>query len=194
MVDGLGHLLLIGYNRAGGVVLGLAEVLEDGTFVEGWRTVLDIPPPDFNVSSVVGLPNAHAWFSSSPAINQQSVGGSTVIFDAKHARVITTRRSEEVWQAIAVEGDLLYLFNNFDGQSEICSLNNSGQLVAVKAAGRDSDIIHNPDQYVVSTPGAHLGYNYPGHEAHVRVLNRNGFPSTYKVDDMGKVWVNIVPC
>ena len=194
VVNGLGYLLLIGYEREGGVVVGLGEVLDDGTFVEWWRTVLNVPVPDFNASSVVGLPKAHAWFSSSPAVNQQPAGGSTIIFDVKHAQVLSTRRSEVVWHAIAVEGALVYLFNNFEGKSEICVLNDRQELVTVKTTDLDPDLINNPDQYVASTPGAHLGYNYPGRQAHVRVLSRSGFPATYQVNDMGRVWESIVPC
>jgi hypothetical protein len=198
VVNGLGQLLLLGYKGSGAVV-GLAEVLDDGTFVEWWRTEVDIPLPDFDVSSLVGLPNAHAWFSSSPAQHQRPAGGSVVVFDVKHARVVSTRRSEVVWDSIAVDGDLLYLFNAFEGLSEICSVDEDGELATVKAAAQDADVTRNLDQYVASTRGAHLGYSYPRRTAHVRVLSRSGFPSTYEVNDsdklwMEKVWVNIVPC
>jgi hypothetical protein len=196
VVNGLGYLLLIGNNPGGGVAVGLGEVLDDGTFVEWWRTVLNIPGPDNNTNSVVGLPKAHAWFSSSPLVNQQPAGGSTIIFDVKHAQVLSTRRSEVVWEGIATEGDLLYLFSFSEKKSEICVLNDNQQLVPVKATGLDPDLVKNPDQIVASTPGAHLGYTFPsrGSEAHVRVLSRSGFPATYRIDDMGRVWEYIVRC
>ena len=75
--------------------------------MEWWRTELDVPLPKFDVSSVVGLTNFHAWISPNPPEHQGPTGASVVVFDVKHARVVSTRRSEVVWDSIAVDGDLL---------------------------------------------------------------------------------------
>ena len=83
VVNGRGCLMLVGRFAPGKLTLGFAQVLDDGSYIEWWRTeLLDFP---FTLGSpLIGLKSAHAWF-----INASDNGPSTLyIFDVEEPRYL----------------------------------------------------------------------------------------------------------
>ena len=95
-------------RRFSKVVIGFAQVLSDGTFVEWWRTTLDIPYP----RNIVGLKDAHAWYEN----DYERGRGTVYIFDVKHAQMLSTRAFDREINAIIVDGErvCLYTRTRFD--------------------------------------------------------------------------------
>ena len=196
--DGRGYLLMIGVPLKEGPTIGFGQVLDDGTFVEWWRT----PSPNgLYPSFAVGLKDAHAWYINdlSPA-----TGSTVYIFDVKHAQILSTRRFEAGLRprGIVVDGDLIYFYDN-QGTTEICVLDGDHRLVTIKRTEFDREIATPEGNFaldrVVSTPGAHLcfedhtfGPGGPG--ATVRVLSRTGFPVSAGVSATDWTWFYYTRC
>jgi hypothetical protein len=164
VTDGLGHLLMIGLPIKGEPIFGFGQVLDDGTFVEWWRTPF---PNGMYPYRAFGLKDAHAWYINDPHV--------------KHAQILSTRRFVPGLRngGIVVDGDLIY-FQDQEGTTEICVLDRDHRLVTIKRTEFDHETA-TPEGYfafdgVVSTPGAHLCFSNQTlwSSATVRVLGRNG--------------------
>ena len=195
VANGLGHLLMIGVPLEGGPTVGFGQVLDDGTFVEWWRT----PSPNgMYPSFAVGLKDAHAWYIHDPL---PATGTTVYIFDVKHAQILSTRRFVPGLRegGIVVDGDLIY-FHDRQGTTEICVLDRDHRLVTIKRTEFDREIAtpegHFAFDRVASTPGAHLCFS--DHtlrsSATVRVLGRNGFPISARVARADWTWFYYTRC
>ena len=193
--NGLGHLLMIGSLTNGGPTIGFGQVLEDGTFVEWWRTP---SPNSLYPYFAVGLKDAHAFYINDPL---PATGTTVYIFDVKHAQILSTRRFEAGLRprGIVADGDLIYFYDN-QGTTEICVLDGNHRLVTIKRTEFDREIA-TPEGYfafnrVVSTPGAQLCFSDHTVMAHgeVRELSRRGFPVTARVQNMDFDWFYYVRC
>ena len=192
VVDGRGYLMLNGFPRAGIATVGLAQVLDDGTYWQLWKTGL----PDFPFpypETVIGLKNAHAWYKKDP-----HGGGSTVyIFDVKHAQFLSSRQWDAPLAGIVADGEIVCLhFSDPQRTTEICVLNSSQQLVTIKKTELDFELFTEPFDRIASTPGAHLQYTYNTFTAPgaIRVLSRDGFRLTKRLSNMDWRWQYIVQC
>lgn len=200
VANGRGDLLSVGPTGTGDTRVGFAQVLDDGTFVEWWRTVLPGPGPSYGArwhATVVGLPDAHAWLRSDPPgpTGASPPGGCTVtVFDAKHATRLSTRRYARDWDGIVTDGNLVYLFDGFAKIAEVCAVDAAHQLVTVKPAQYDTDLSRDTYEFVGSARGAHLAYTYGSGAASVRTLGKGGFPSTLRVNGLYGFWDYANPC
>ena len=190
-VDGRGYLMLSGTSRSPSkVLIGFAEVLDDGTFVEWWRTELDIPFPVY----IVGLKDAHAWYD-----NDYKTGRGTVyIFDVKRAQMLSSRSFDREINLMVVDGDRVCLFTRDRLITEIFVIDGNHQLVSVKYTEYDRDFLdESPYLAVASTPGAHLLYGrYPGQgeRASVRVFEPGGLRVTTRFRQPAFPWLYVEPC
>lgn len=193
VVDGRGYLLLIGILRGGEQIVGFGQVLDDGTYVEWWRTQLsDFPFP--YARKPIGLKKAHAWYVN----HDQPGGGSTVyVFDVKHAQIVSSRHWDAPLDGIIADEDVIFLYFH-DGlkTTEICVLDGNQRLVTVKRTEFDFDFYTVPFDRVVGTPGAHLFYTYSsiGAAGAIRALGRGGFPLTHRTEKMDWTWHYVVEC
>jgi hypothetical protein len=182
VVDGRGYLMLVGSLQAGKLTLGFAQVLDDGTYVEWWRTELPAFPFSWG-SPLVGLKSAHAWFT-----NEGENGPSTVyIFDVKHAQILSSREWSAPLRRMVVDREMVFLyFADHLKTTELCILNSSWQLVTIKRTEFDFDSYTVEFDNIASTPGAHLLYS--AHTFHsdgaIRVLGRDGFKLTKRLSNM----------
>lgn len=189
VVDGRGYLMLSGAEFSK-VVIGFAQVLSDGTFVEWWRTTLDIPYP----RNIVGLKDAHAWYEN----DYERGRGTVYIFDVKHAQMLSTRAFDREINAIIVDGERVCLYTRTRLITEIFVLDHNHQLVSVKYTEYDADF-QDVSFYlaVASTPGAHLLYGrYPdaGSKASVRVFEPGGLRITTRFRQPDWPWLYVEPC
>ena len=196
--DRRGYLLMIGVLQKEGPTFGFGEVLDDGTFVEWWRT----PSPNGMFPRyAVGLRDAHAFYVDDPT---PATGTTVYVFDVKHSQILCTRRFEAGLRprGIVVDGDLIYFYDN-QGTTEICALDDNRQLVRIKRTEFDREIATPAGNFafdrIASTPGAHLcfydqtfGSGGPG--ARVRVLNRKGFPVSAAVAFTDWTWYYYTRC
>lgn len=189
-VDGRGYLMLTGMLSPK-VGVGFAQVLEDGSFVEWWRTDLDIP----FATEIVGLRDAHAWFVNDSARNR----GTVYIFDVKRGQMLSTRTFDREIDRMIVEGDRVVLFSRDRLVTEICIIDRNHQLVSVKYTEYDADFLDVSFYLgVASTPGAHLLFErYPGAggRATVRVFEPGGgLRTTHRFAQSAWPWLNVGPC
>ncbi|MEO6327361.1 MAG: hypothetical protein ABIO55_00425, partial [Ginsengibacter sp.] len=183
-VDGRGYLLLIGLpfheDTGGKLHVGFAQVLDDGTYVEWWRTLLPMSYPDW----IVGLPGAHAWYVKDKA---PGVGGTLYIFDVKHAQILGSRRWEEQWDGMACEGNILFFYTSRNN-SEMCILKDNYEIVTVRKRGLDPDLLLSlPFDYIASTGGIHFCWTFTlAYQPRIRVLSPAGFSEKAKahLDDI----------
>jgi hypothetical protein len=192
VVDGRGYLMCIGYGSPGKVLIGFAQVLDDGTYVEWWRTELsDFPNPDG--APIIGLKNAHTWFTNNPG------GGATVyIFDVKRGQMLSTRAWDAPIRWMVADGDLIFIyFGDSLKSTELCILDSNQQLVTLKHTEFDfaAYTVFDFDR-IASTPGAHLLYSYQSFTAHgaIRVLSRDGFKLTQQLSNMDWRYHYFVQC
>jgi hypothetical protein len=173
------------------VGVAFAQVLDDGSFVEWWRTDLDIPFP----RNIVGLKDAHAWFANDYARGR----GTVYIFDVKHGQMLSTRTFDREINNMVVEGDWVCLYTRDRLITEICVIDRNHQLISVKYTEYDADF-QGVSFYlgVASTPGAHLLYGrYPdaGSKATVRVFDLGGLLRiTHKFTQPAWPWLYVEPC
>jgi hypothetical protein len=197
VVDGRGYLLLSGvalhHSPSKPVTVGFAQVLDDGSFVEWFRTELDIPYP----RNVVGLRDAHAWYE-----NDATTGLATVyIFDVKTVRMLSSKKLDRGLDGIVVDGERICLYTQTKAITEICVLDINHQLVSMKLTDFDGDFFTDHFDLVASTPGAHLFYerapftdNLRHDDASVRVFRPEGVRITTKVRNEHWAWHKVMRC
>jgi hypothetical protein len=197
VVDGRGYLMLVGLLPAHSpkLTVGFGQVLDDGTYVEWWRTELPGLPFSFGYP-LIGLKSAHAWFT-----DERGKGANTVyIFDIKHAQILSSRQWTAPIRGMVADGDIIYLsFDDHLRTTEICVLNSRMELVTVKRTEFDfHDYITTVgfQNQIASTPGAHLLYAAQSFDAggEIRVLSRDGFKLTKQLSNMSWLWHYSVRC
>ena len=190
-VDGRGCLALLGGGGPDPLLLGFAQVLDDGTFVEWWRT----PRSDLRLADgpIVGLTDTHAWFS-----NDRAGSGSTLfLVDVKRGQIMGSRRWSASIQWMVGEGNLLFLYlNDRLRTTELCAVDENYRIVTLKRTELDFDAWPDGFDRIASTPGAHLQYAQQAYGAFgsIRVLSRDGFKLTTKLSGMDWRWHYFVPC
>jgi hypothetical protein len=191
VVDGRGYLLATGRSPDNRTVAAFAQVLDDGSYVEWWRTALS----DFQLPylhKVIGLQDSHLVYS-----NDNSGGSTVYVFDIKHARVLSSRQWGAPLKGVVAEGNLIYLyFDDSIRTTELCVLDTSRQLVTLKRTEFDFDLSTVPFDRIASTPGAHLLYSYQSLDAPgaIRVLDQDGFKLTKRLSGMDWRWFYYVRC
>jgi hypothetical protein len=191
-VDGRGNLMLLGFGTRGEALLGFAQVLDDGTFVEWWRTLR----PDLLLphGPIAGLKESHAWFSN----DRNNAPGSTVsILDVKRGQILGQRRWGARIRWMVGEGDLLFFF--FDDSlrtTELCVVDASYRIVTLKRTELDFATYTDGFNRIASSPGAHLLYSWETYNAPgaIRVLGRDGFRLTAQLNGIDWRWHYFVPC
>lgn len=190
--DGRGCLMLWGAGFEGKSHIGFAQVLDDGTFVEWWRTErLNFPLPS---GPVAALADCHIWFTNDRAPGQ----GSTVhLFDIKSGQFLGSRRWGARIRWMVVDGDLLFLyFADSLRTTELCVVEANRQITTLKRT--EFNFAEYPDGFnrIASTPGAHLQYEYQAYQAPgwIRVLTRDGFRLSATLSKMDWRWHYFIPC